>query len=205
MGNLTELGVKSAKAGMHGGGDGLMLVVRASGRKSWTLRYQMNGARRDMGLGRYPEIGLKEARQKAIDARRLIGGGSDPIEARRAARKAAKPIPTFGEIAALVIADAQKKTTNEKVRYQWARHLGPAYSGPLLDGPYMRSQRSRSRLFSRRSGARSRKLRGRPIQRSGACSIAPASSSATSTRLRCIVTRPIGATLRRLATKPRAS
>ena len=58
-----------------------------------------------------------------------------PIEARRAARKAAKPIPTFGEIAALVIADAQNKTTNEKVRYQWARHLGPAYSGPLLDRP----------------------------------------------------------------------
>ena len=62
-------------------------------------------------------------------------GGSDPIEARQAARKAAKPIPTFGEIAALVIADAQAKTTNEKVKYQWARHLGPAYSGPLLDRP----------------------------------------------------------------------
>jgi integrase len=135
MGSLTELGVKSAKEGTHGDGDGLMLIVRASGKKSWTLRYQMNGARRDMGLGRYPEIGLKEARQRVLDARRLIGGGSDPIEARRGARKAAKPIPTFGEIAALVIADAQKKTTNEKVRYQWARHLGPAYSGPLLDRP----------------------------------------------------------------------
>jgi integrase len=95
----------------------------------------MNGTRRDMGLGRYPEIGLKEARQKALDARRLIGLGSDPIVARRAGRKAAKPIPTFAEIAALVIADAQAKTTNEKVKYQWARHLGPAYSGPLVDRP----------------------------------------------------------------------
>jgi hypothetical protein len=135
MGNLTELGVKSAKEGKHVDGDGLMLVVRASGKKSWLLRYQMNGARRDMGLGRYPEIGLKEARQRALDARRLVEGDSDPIEARRAASKAAKPKPTFGEIAALVIADAQKKTANEKVRYQWARHLGPAYSGPLLDRP----------------------------------------------------------------------
>ena len=78
MGTLTELGVKSAKEGMHGDGDGLMLVVRASGRKSWLLRYQMKGARRDMGLGRYPEFGLKEARQRALDARRLIGGGSRP-------------------------------------------------------------------------------------------------------------------------------
>ncbi len=135
MAKLTDLDVRHAKEGTHGDGDGLMLVVRASGKKSWLLRYQVNGARRDMGLGRYPEISLKEARQRALDARRLIGGGSDPIEARRAARKAAKPIPTFGEIAALVIADAQNKTTNEKVRYQWARHLGPAYSGPLLDRP----------------------------------------------------------------------
>jgi hypothetical protein len=63
---------------MHGDGDGLMLVVRASGNKSWLLRYQMNGVRRDMGLGRYPEISLKEARQRALDARRLIGGGSRP-------------------------------------------------------------------------------------------------------------------------------
>ena len=135
MGTLTELSVKSAKEGGHGDGDGLMLVVRASRKKSWLLRYQMKGARRDMGLGRYPEISLKEARQRALDARRLIGAGSDPIEARQAARKAGKPIPTFGEIAALVIADAQAKTANGKVRYQWARHLGPAYSGPLLDRP----------------------------------------------------------------------
>ena len=37
--------------------------------------------------------------------------------------------------APLVIADAQAKTTNDKVKYQWERHLGPAYSGPLLDRP----------------------------------------------------------------------
>ena len=30
----------------------------------WLLRYQMKGVRRDMGLGSYPEIGLKEARQR---------------------------------------------------------------------------------------------------------------------------------------------
>ena len=40
-------------------------------------------------------------------------------------------MPTFGEIAQLVIADAQNKSTNAKVRYQWERHLGEVYSGPL--------------------------------------------------------------------------
>jgi integrase len=132
---LTELGVKRAKEGRHVDGDGLMLVVRASGKKSWLLRYQMNGVRRDMGLGSYPEISLKEARQRTSDAHRQIEAGFDPIVARQAAQKAAKPVPTFGEIAALVIADAQAKTANQKVKYQWQRHLGLTYSGPLLDRP----------------------------------------------------------------------
>jgi integrase len=135
VGELTELSVKRAKEGRHVDGDGLILVVRPSGKKSWLLRYQMNGVRRDMGLGSYPEIGLKEARQRTADARRMIEAGKDPIDGRQAAQTAAKPIPTFGEIAALVIADAQAKTTNDKVKYQWGRHLGPAYSGPLLDRP----------------------------------------------------------------------
>ena len=116
-------------------GHGLMLVVRPSGKKSWLLRYQMSGVRRDMGLGSYPEIGLKEARLRTADARRMIEAGSDPIDGWQAAHKAARPIPTFGEIAALVIADAQAKTVNENVKYQWQRHLGQAYSGSLLDRP----------------------------------------------------------------------
>src|ERR1700751_5535183 len=114
MGELTERGVKRAKEGRHVDGDGLMLVVRPSGKKSWLLRYQMNGIRRDMGLGSYPDVGLKEARRRTADARRMIEAGADPIVARQAAQKAARPILTFGEIAALVIADAQAKTGNQK-------------------------------------------------------------------------------------------
>ena len=41
----------------------------------------------------------------------------------RAPKKPLLAAEAFGEIAALVIADAQAKTTNEKVKYQWARHL----------------------------------------------------------------------------------
>jgi integrase len=135
MGRLTDRTVKTARPGRHGDSDGLLLVVSASGRRKWVLRYQIMRARRDMGLGAYPAVGLSEARIAAADARKLIARGSDPLEVRRAARKAGKPIPTFGEIAQLVIADAQKKSTNAKVRYQWQRHLGPAYSGPLLARP----------------------------------------------------------------------
>jgi integrase len=88
-----------------------------------------------MGLGSYPSVGLSDARIAAADARKLIARGVDPLDARKAARKAEKPVPTFGDIAKIVIADAQAKSTNAKVRYQWGRYLGSAYAGPLLDRP----------------------------------------------------------------------
>ena len=135
MTRLTERGVQTANAGRHSDGDGLLLVVKETGRKTWVLRYQVNGVRRDKGLGSYPEVSLKEARSKAGADRALIAKGLDPIDHQRAARKASKPVPTFGDIAQIVIADAQSKSTNAKVRYQWERHLGEAYSGPLLARP----------------------------------------------------------------------
>src|SRR3984957_5188202 len=113
--------VQTAKTGRHSDGDGLHLVVGENGRKKWVLRYQVRGVRRDKGLGSYPEIGLKEARSRAGADRGLIAKGVDPIEEQRAARKTSKPVPTFGDIAQLVIADAQGKSTNAKVRYQWER------------------------------------------------------------------------------------
>ena len=135
MARLADKTVKSAKAGRHSDGGGLLLVVSETGRKTWVLRYQVNGVRRDRGLGSFPDVTLKEARERAATDRSLIAKGIDPIEASRAAKRAAKPVPTFGKIAQTVIADAQSKTANKKVAYQWERHLGPAYSGPLLDRP----------------------------------------------------------------------
>jgi integrase len=58
-----------------------------------------------------------------------------PLDDRKASRKVERPVPTFGDIAKTVIADAQSKSSNAKVRYQWERHLGAAYSGPLLARP----------------------------------------------------------------------
>ena len=58
---LTDRAVRTAGPGRHGDGvvRGLMLVVKESGARSWLLRYQLDGRRRDMGLGPYPEITLE--------------------------------------------------------------------------------------------------------------------------------------------------
>ena len=128
MGKLTDRAARAAGPGRHGDGDGLFLVVAKSGRaRNWVLRYQLKGARRDMGLGRFPDVGLAAARTFALRARGLISQGIDPLEARKEAKKAERAVPRFADLAEIVIKDTQRKSTNEKVRYQWERHLGPAH------------------------------------------------------------------------------
>jgi integrase len=68
-----------------------------------------------MGLGPYPEIGLAEAREKALEARRLVRGGIDPI----AERKTDRDVPTFGRLADKVFGDLSQGFRNEKHREQW--------------------------------------------------------------------------------------
>lgn len=74
-------------------GNGLLLEVKPSGAKIWLCRVTVDGKRRDMGLGGFPAVSLKEAREKAKEAAKLAGKGTDPIFARaaeEAARKAAR-------------------------------------------------------------------------------------------------------------------
>jgi hypothetical protein len=113
----------TTKPGYHADGDGLYLVVDASGARRWAHIYHTAGKRREMGLGR---MGLKEARDAADEVRRQIRGGIDPIAARRHARLSTTGIPTFEAIAAEVIVDAKARSTNDKVRYQWELLPGPA-------------------------------------------------------------------------------
>jgi hypothetical protein len=84
----------------------------------------MNGARRDMGLGAYPAVSLAEARIAAADARKLIAENADPLAARIAARKAAKPIPTFREVARIVIDEAKSKSSEGPISVGAASRRG---------------------------------------------------------------------------------
>jgi hypothetical protein len=123
------------KKGRYAVGGGLHLVVSGTGRKTWVMRYQMNRSRKDMGLGSYPAVSLAEARHKSAEARRLMSQGVDPITERHAARRAATAIPTFAEVAELVIGDIDRQSASEKVRYRARLLLGESYCGPLLKQP----------------------------------------------------------------------
>ncbi|HZV17514.1 MAG TPA: integrase arm-type DNA-binding domain-containing protein [Sphingobium sp.] len=77
---LTALRVgRLTKPGTYGDGRGLMLLVKASGTRSWILRATSNGKRRDFGLGGYPAISLSKAREIAEEYRQAIREGRDPL------------------------------------------------------------------------------------------------------------------------------
>src|SRR6185369_155303 len=92
MGKLTVRAVERAKAGRHADGDGLHLLVSKTNAKSWVLRVQVYGRRRDIGLGSIAELSLSEAREKARDLRKVAKRGDDPIAARD---KVKAQVPTF--------------------------------------------------------------------------------------------------------------
>jgi integrase len=142
MSKLTALGVKKAGPGRHGDGGGLYLVVSNSGSRKWVLRIQMNGKRRDFGLGSASKVSLSGAREAAEDMRRAVNRGQDPVAEKRRARAA---MPTFREAAIMVHQEHRPSWKNPKHAQQWLSTL-EAYVFPSLgdlpvnqiDGPMVR-------------------------------------------------------------------
>lgn len=90
--SLTDTAVKNAKAGakavkMYDAG-GLLLLVAPTGGKLWRLKYRFGGAEKMLALGAYPQISVKEARDRRDDARKLLANGADPSETKRAQKSA---------------------------------------------------------------------------------------------------------------------
>ena len=79
---LTSQTIKSLGAGKFSDGEGLWLVKYENGNGKWFLRYTIYGRRREMGLGAFPTVTLKEAREAAGKWRRLVRDGKDPISER---------------------------------------------------------------------------------------------------------------------------
>lgn len=69
---------------------GLYLLITPSDSKLWRLKYRFNGKEKKLAIGQYPDTGLKDARAKRDEARRLLEQGVDPGRAKQDARLATK-------------------------------------------------------------------------------------------------------------------
>lgn len=136
LGRLTVAGIAKLTApGRYSDGNGLYLQISRWGTKAWILRYQFNGRSREMGLGSYADIGLKEARDKARTGRGMLIDGIDPIEARTSKRQAflaeSAARITFRQAAELFIASHRAGWRNDKHAAQWPSTL-EAYAYPII-------------------------------------------------------------------------
>jgi hypothetical protein len=88
--SAVEVAKANGPAVLHDGG-GIYLRVSTTDTKSWVFRFQLDGKRRDMALGPYPDISLAEARGRATEHRKLRHNGIDPLQAKEAQRRAQRP------------------------------------------------------------------------------------------------------------------
>ncbi len=83
LNNLTHLKTQQLPSGKYFDGQGLILVKSRKDAGKWILRFVIDGKRREMGLGRWPDVTIKEARETAAEARKKVRRGIDPILERK--------------------------------------------------------------------------------------------------------------------------
>lgn len=136
LNRLTALQVKKMdKPGLYGDGGGLTLQITSAGVKSWLFRYMRDGKAHGMGLGATHTISLAEARQKALDARKLLTDGLNPLEMKKqkllvAALERAKTM-TFDQCATSYIEAHKASWKNAKHIDQWTNTLA-TYASPVF-------------------------------------------------------------------------
>ena len=134
MGNSRPFTVKYVETQMKPGvyrdkgNPGLLLRVEPTGAKRWVLRTNVNGRRRDLGLGSARDVSLRDAREQAAVWRRAARAGRDPTLERSAAKCA---LLTFAAAAEKVHAERADLWRNAKHGAQWLNTLR-TYAFPVI-------------------------------------------------------------------------
>lgn len=131
--------------GRYADGGNLYLLISPNGGKRWTFFYRLGKdaagkpVRREMGLGGAGPNGvsLKDARDKAAEARRLLNAGTDPMSVMgtEARAKSERVVPTFGDFADDYIKAHAPKFRNAKHIAQWEMTLGDTYCRSIRSRP----------------------------------------------------------------------
>ena len=125
VGKLTRKLVENLGPGRHGDGAGLHLVVDTSGARRWIVRVTVKGQknakgaplRTDFGLGGADIVTLNQARERALEYRRMAKSGLNPRY------NAKRDIPSFEELSRQVHIDRLPTWKNPKHGQQWLNTL----------------------------------------------------------------------------------
>ncbi len=69
---------------------GLFMIITPAGGRLWRFKYDFGGKAQQLSVGIYPDVGLKDARQRRDDARKLLAAGKDPSSEKKRAAVIAK-------------------------------------------------------------------------------------------------------------------
>ncbi len=138
---LTETAIKAAKPTAKPrkltDERGLYLLVNPNGSKLWRLKYRIAGKEKLLALGAYPDVTLRQARDRRDDARRLVADGVDPGAKRREEKARATGADTFGAIAEAWLAQQAGAWTEGHtvtVRSRLDRDVLPYFGHRQMDG-----------------------------------------------------------------------
>ena len=115
---------------------GLFLLLQPSGGKLWRYKYRFNGKEKKLGLGRYPDVSLKEARRRRDEARQTLAMGSDPGEEKKqvaltAALNAANSFEAVGD----EYLDKMSREGREAVTINKSRWIASLFSASIKQSP----------------------------------------------------------------------
>ena len=124
---LTELTIKSLKPKSKlyriADGGGLTLEISSTGSKLWRLRYRHNGKGQMIALGKYPAIGLAEARRKRDEMKAQVSEGKHLSREKKASklRRITESENTFESVARYWMTTKQKGLNEKYVTQNLAR------------------------------------------------------------------------------------
>ena len=112
--------VKAIKKNKLADGKGLYLIIKANGSKVWRFDFRYGNKNLSMSFGVYPEVTLKEAREKREEARQLLANNINPISAKRI-KKASESLTLQNVIDEWI--ELRKKSSSEATIMQNVRIL----------------------------------------------------------------------------------
>ena len=136
---LTDSAIRAAKSKTGqtvklSDGGGLQLWVQPSGSKLWNLAYRFAGKQRKLAIGSYPRVGLKEARAKREEAKKLLASGFDPSHQKRLVKLASESqrAGTFEAISREVLEKKRRERRSETTvsKAAWLFGLATPALGP---------------------------------------------------------------------------
>jgi integrase len=101
-------------------GQGLSIEVNPGGAKTWVYRYRLNGRQAPVRLGRYPAISLAEARERRLEAEKLVAHGKSPAIEKTAHKAGLSARSTVAQFSERFMEDRVKpvrKSTTQIERY----------------------------------------------------------------------------------------